>query len=270
MASDVLFEVDASQILAKLHLAGLQPCKYDQPKEFFVNTGIKNDDPNAKPDKPGKVTFDLKNSSGEYEIGFVMEIQYKKEFGVENKFNEIQKIIAKTANTKIDSKLEPKEQEDLDKLKDEIAAITGVSKKELKDQDSIDNAIENYKSNIAKDNKTASYDGFNDAVKEASKKALANLNKYMSVFAGKDNVKPIDEKNSSVIVISPKVKDANDSSLVKMFEIVPISDAENAKQMADFRATIENNRAAFEKDSKKKNCIQKICFKAKYELNVDK
>jgi hypothetical protein len=85
----------------------------------------------------------------------------------------------------------------------------------------------------------------------------------MAVFAGKDNVQKIDEKNSSVIVISPKVKDANDSSLVKMFEIVPISDVENAKQMADFRDT-------FEKDANKKNCIQKICFKVKYELNVDK
>lgn len=259
MASDVLFEVDASQILAKLHLAGLQPCKYDKPKEFFVNTGIKNDDPGAKPDNPGKVTFDLKNSSGEYEIGFVTEIQYKKEFGVEDKFTDIQKIIAGKTNTKIDSRLDdPKEQEALKKLQDEIKAITGTDE-ELDTEESINKAIDEYK---AKNDKISS-DGFNAAVKEASGKALTNLNKYMAVFAGKDNVKPIDDKNSSVIVISPKVKDANDSSLVKMFEIIPISDAENAKQMADFRAT-------FEKDSNKNNCIQKICFKAKYELNVDR
>lgn len=258
MASDVLFEVDASQILAKLHLAGLQPCKYDTPKEFFINTGIKNDNPSAKPDNPGKVTFDLKNSSGEYEIGFVTEIQYKKEFGVEDKFSDIQKIIAGKTNTKIDDKLDPKEIEALKKLQDEIKAITGTTES-LDTEESINAAIEEYKN---KNNKTSS-DGYAEAVKAIQGKAFNNLNKYMAVFAGKDNVKPIDEKNSSVIVISPKVKDANDSSLVKMFEIVPISDAENAKQMADFRAT-------FEKDSKKNNCIQKICFKAKYELNVDK
>jgi hypothetical protein len=49
-----------------------------------------------------------------------------------------------------------------------------------------------------------------------------------------------------------------------MFEIVPISDAEQAKLDAQFRATYEK------KPDGKDNCAQKVCFKIKYELNVDK
>jgi len=71
MADDIVFEINAEDVIAKLHLAGRMACEYDKNTSFIVNAGIKDDDPNAKPDNPGKVKFMLDNSSGEYELGFV-------------------------------------------------------------------------------------------------------------------------------------------------------------------------------------------------------
>jgi len=96
---EILFEVDAAKILAKLHLAGLQPCTYDQNKQFIVNTGIKNDDPKAKPEDPGKVEFDLGNSQGEYELGFVTAVTYKffQQTSIRSILSRIDKLISELA-----------------------------------------------------------------------------------------------------------------------------------------------------------------------------
>ena len=78
MADDVLFEVDASQIVAKLHFAGLQATREGyHGGAFFVNTGMKDDDPKGEPDKIGKARFDLTNKSGTYQFGWVKPINYK-------------------------------------------------------------------------------------------------------------------------------------------------------------------------------------------------
>lgn len=75
MASNILFKINAEEVLAKLHLAGRMACEgFDQNTSFIVNAGIKNDDHNASPDNPGKVKFMLDNSSGEYELGFVTQL----------------------------------------------------------------------------------------------------------------------------------------------------------------------------------------------------
>lgn len=92
---EILFEVNASQILAKLHLAGLQPCTYDRNKEFIINTGIKNDNPNAKPENPGNVEFDLGNAQGEYEIGFVTEAKYQGTQGLNSIIQQFNEMVAK-------------------------------------------------------------------------------------------------------------------------------------------------------------------------------
>ena len=50
MADAMLFEVDASKIVAKLHLAGRQPLKIEYGKgEFLANTGVVDDDVKATP-----------------------------------------------------------------------------------------------------------------------------------------------------------------------------------------------------------------------------
>ena len=270
MADSVLFEVDASQILAKLHLAGLQTFKTnDKAKEFIVNTGIKNDNPDAKPDNPGNVTFDLKNSSGEYEVGFVTEIQYKKtfkfedDFDINNGISQLEKIISSKSDSKLDDKIDEKTEKEKTELQNRIREILS-----LDDNDFPLNDLENI--NTLKDEKAtelsnSSIDGYEDAVNAKMPIALNMLNAYMKVFAGADNVKTINEDNIATIIISSNTKDSNDSSLVKMFEIVPISDAEQAKLTAQFRAIYQKNPKL-----DKPNCTQKVCFKIKYDLNVDK
>lgn len=59
-----------AEVLAKMHLAALMGIGRE-PKKFIVNTGVKDDDPKATPDNPGKVTFDTENESGVYELGYV-------------------------------------------------------------------------------------------------------------------------------------------------------------------------------------------------------
>ena len=90
MADSILFEVDASQILAKLHLAGIQATKIG-PESFIINTGIVNDNPSAKPDKPGNVSFELKNSSVEYEVGYATWIEYHKSYDLDDSLSKLQK-----------------------------------------------------------------------------------------------------------------------------------------------------------------------------------
>ena len=90
---EILFDVDASKILAKLHLGALEAVKQWLSEGFFVNTGIKNDNPSAKPDNPGKVEFDLTN--GEYEIGYVTSIDFEAHDKLNQLIDKISPIIAK-------------------------------------------------------------------------------------------------------------------------------------------------------------------------------
>ena len=67
-----VFEIDASKLLAKLHLAGQQAI----PNSKVINTGIKDNDPKADPNSPGKVTF-MFSKSGEYQLSVLKLIQYR-------------------------------------------------------------------------------------------------------------------------------------------------------------------------------------------------
>lgn len=62
----MLFKIDASEILAKMHYAGLQNANSATGKGFFVNTGIVNDSESGSPENIGKTRFDLKNDSEMY------------------------------------------------------------------------------------------------------------------------------------------------------------------------------------------------------------
>ena len=90
---EILFDVDASKILAKLHLGALEAVKQWLSEGFFVNTGIKNDNPSAKPDNPGKVEFDLTN--GEYEIGYVTTVDYAAKTALNSSIEQITPLLSK-------------------------------------------------------------------------------------------------------------------------------------------------------------------------------
>ena len=62
----MLFTIDASEILAKMHFAALQGAHGSTGKGFFVNTGIVNDRKNGSPEDIGNTRFDLKNDSSMY------------------------------------------------------------------------------------------------------------------------------------------------------------------------------------------------------------
>ena len=150
MADSVLFEVDASKIVAKLHLAGLQACRHNLDKskgEFVVNTGIVDDNPNGKPDDPGKTTFNLKNSSGQYQVGAVLEVSYKKSFGLQSAVDSIAKLTGELFGAKIDDKQisdkdKAEKSKELESSKKHVAALLGIDEddkllSDLKDSDSI-------------------------------------------------------------------------------------------------------------------------------------
>ena len=90
---EILFEVDASKILAKLHLGALEAVKQWLSEGFFVNTGIKNDNPSAKPDNPGNVEFDLTN--GTYEVGYVTSIDFEAKDALNSAVEQITPLLSK-------------------------------------------------------------------------------------------------------------------------------------------------------------------------------
>lgn len=302
---EILFEVNASQILAKMHLAGLQPCSYDKNKEFIVNTGIKNDDPNAKPDNPGKVEFDLGNSQGEYEIGYVTEIgPYSRTIGGTNLIEQLSQLIAKLKTIEGDKSEETDEKGLLDKTKadakstkedekkkeiieqirnllmsednkDMIAAmeiqIAQTKIEDIRDEkdfyekfnkmtsDDLDAFIKELSEknkNFEKDNKSLET-LYNNKVQDAQNKAIENLQKYLTVFVGPDKIKDFKSDNVVMINISDKIKDSNDSNLVKNFEIIPISDKDKELMLKDFETHPDK-------------CIEKVCFKTGYTIQLDK
>lgn len=265
MADSVLFEVDASQILAKLHLAGLNSIK-KKNDEFIVNTGILNDNQKASPENPGKVSFDLTNQSSEYEVGYVMQIEYRKSYGLEDAIDLISDLLAKTSGDK--SKI-------LDTIKnnkDDYAKFTAAREKvidifkaygqdvpeRINSVDEIKKLRDTAKQIIARD--STDYDAI---VSKSKEYAVEKISAYLKTFAGADNVDAIDSTKLLMLDISNDVKDSNDKRLVVMYEIQAISDQDKGKMVSQFRAN-------FEKDPKQKNCTQKVCFKVKYTLNVDK
>lgn len=266
MADDVLFEVDASQIVAKLHLAGCQAASKRSTEDFFINTGIKNDNPKANPNNPGKVAFDLKNSTGKYELGYATEMIYVKSYDVVNLVNQIYDHLAKTSGDKshIDDKSDSNEHKEFEERKEELKTI--LAAKNIKfENDSLDTTegIRKIRDDVIVKMIDDENKDYNNILTELKTKVAKSVKEYMNVFAGSDNVNPITESSFKMITLSDKVKDSNSNGLVKNFEIQPATEQEVAKMVEQFKLN-------FKKDSKKANCKQKVCFVVKYTLNVDK
>lgn len=258
MADNVLFDVDAAQILAKLHLAGIQSISIPND-EFIINTGIKNDNPNAKPDNPGKVTFDLKNSTNEYQVGYTMFIEYKKSYGLDDQINKLEQLMANLTDGKIDQKsTDPKVKKKIEEIEEKKKVLQQILGKDIKLDTAADvSQAKDKAKEVIKDNET----DYKDAVKKANEYASKQLKTYLDNFAGADNVTSF--KDAAMITISDKAKDSNDKSLVSMFQIQEAPKAEVEKMVEQFKL-------AYQKDPNKPNCKQHVCFVVNYTLNVDK
>lgn len=255
MADSVLFEVDAAKILAKLHLAGRQATGGNG---FIVNTGILDDDDKAKPDNPGNVAFDLKNKTGDYQVGYVIDIRYTKTYGLDSTLSQLSELVAKKANAKVDAKVDDKDEKLEVELKDKVKAAFASTKEKLDEKllDSVDGLKEVKElANKVLKNESEDYKKAIDAVKA---EAIKNLKAYLNVFAGADNVNAFSDAN--MITVSSKVKGPNDKSLVSDYEIQPIAEAEKAKLVA----------ASTAKSGQNDNCAEKVCFRVQYHLDIDK
>lgn len=275
---EILFEVDASKILAKLHLAGLQPCTYDQNKEFIVNTGIKNDDPKAKPDNPGKVEFDLSNSNGEYELGFVTTITYKffQQAGVRHILQKIDSLASKLAVSQKDKEKSPllaKQQDEDQKIVQELKDLLNdkdaqdilknskidYTKFSFDSQESMNAVREELKQHINDlDAEAKEEDDRDKEIARAKADAIGVLKTYVNVFAGPERASSINDNEVVMITVAPTVKSSTDKALVANYEIVPISDKDRAAMQKQFEA------------SKSKDAEEKICFKIGYTVQIDK
>ena len=109
----MLFTIDASEMIAKLHLAGLQPIKGDLASYngFIVNTGIVDDSPQNSPEKIGNTRFDLNNKSGTYYVGLVRDFTYKTWFTFENAATDLYKLRSEM-NARGKKLLDPNDAED--------------------------------------------------------------------------------------------------------------------------------------------------------------
>ena len=110
MADDkeVAFEVNAGQILAKLHLGCVQMYK---GKVKFYNSGIVGKD-DGTPENPGDCMFDMKNKSGQYEVACELEDFYLVRSISQQEIEKLKsKMISPEEKDISDDKLEKKKEE---------------------------------------------------------------------------------------------------------------------------------------------------------------
>lgn len=266
MADSVLFDVDAGQILAKLHLAARDSVKKVKDA-FFVNSGIKNDSQSTTPENPGKVVFDLANNTNEYEVGYITTIKYHKAYGLDDLVDAVVDTLAKTSgdSSKITDDIKSKNEDykKLDASKQQLSSIFNSYGIKLQDKDmsSID-STKNLKA-LAKEAAKKDEEEYNKMMTDIKKEAVDKLYGYLKTFAGVENVKKFSEQDIGMLYIADDINAADDNRLVKNFVLQEMSKQDKDKLVAQFRAN-------FEKDPKQDNCEQKVCFKVKYTLNVDK
>lgn len=275
MADKMMFTVDAQQIIVKLHFAALQATRGSTGQgKFFVNTGIENDDPKGNPEKVGKTTFRLDNSSGSYQVGYISDLTYQKSFKLDNAITDIFKLRAELYSE--DKALLDKNGIDAEKQKrfSEYSkmindALKTAGKSEFKEEDFQNEGklteIRDIINRLMKTDKNviAKMSTRNEELKKKKEEVMPILEQYMNVFAGADNVKNLNEKNVSDMQVSSQLKGPNDSGLVNNFEIQPISNKEREALNANFRS-----KAVKSKDGSA-TCTEKICFCVEYTLSVN-
>ena len=274
MADAMMFTVDASQIVAKMHLAGLQATRGDvnNVSGFIVNTGITNDDPNGSPEKLGKTRFNLDNSSGAYYAGIVFNIEFYQLCALENAMTDIFKLIAELYGDKKLPDKNPSNAEELVKRFDahvktisdacQKVGIAVPSEDDFKDAAKLTKIRDELRAKANGNNSKIST--YEDKVNEGKETAAKLLQSYMNVFAGADNVENITSDVVIAIQVSSKVKGPNDKALVNDFQIQPIPQSEKSALLASFK----EKALKAKDDGKTPNCVIKMCFYVEYKLTI--
>ena len=156
-----IFEVDAGAILAKLHLAGQQQATGKWKDAKIINTAIKNPTNDPNPENPGKTTFDLENSSGEYQVAVLAQLKYMPFIDLEKDETYLE-LKNKYLEAKGEAKEEAAEKKEEDKDKED---------KEDKEADS--------KDAHSKESLTAKTKDKDDAT---AKESISNKNKLMNLL----------------------------------------------------------------------------------------
>lgn len=276
MADEMMFTIDAQQILVKLHFAALQATRGSTGQgKFFVNTGIENDDPKGNPEKIGKTKFNLDNPSGSYYAGYVTDLTYQKSFKLENAITDIFKLRAELYGEdralldKDDTERSEKEKRFIECGQMINDALSTAGKPTYSDADFQNEKtlvqIRDIIKNVLSTNEKV-IDGiskYNEELKKKKEEVMPLLEKYMNVFAGADNVKNWDEKNVIAVQVSSQLKGPNDTNLVKNFEIQPISEKEREVLNSNFKSKGVKSKDGII------SCTAKMCFYVEYKLSVN-
>ena len=287
MADNLLFDVDASKIIAKLHLAAKKGSALrDGANDFIVNTGIVNDS-DASPEDPGKTRFDIKNPSGTYQIGYITSVKYYKPYNTDEKNANMQELFSKLEELK--SKLTGKDssikasEKDTEKDRKEFEAamktlrdaIKAKNNKDIPDDATLLNKDDEFKKlkaevdDLSKNTAKADKSDETAAMDDAKENAAKSLMQYMNIFAGKSNItNDITKQTISYMQVSDQVKKNSPKNLVEQFQFQEISDKERGQLESKFKATFRE--AAEKGDKKVKNVDMRMCFYANFTLTVDK
>ena len=273
MAEDqMLFTVDASDILVKLHFAGIQAVRTDAKKDngFFFNSGVVNDDPRGTPEKIGNTKFNLDNKSGLYCAGIVRDLKYNMTFDMQNALTDIFKLRAELygEQRKLLDTADPKKVDEFKNcvktIKDGFDKLGAAVPEE--DDFRTEEGLTKIRNDAARLQKDIVMSGYNSSVYK-SKEAVSNtIERYMKVFAGADNVNAIKVENVSDVQVSGSIKSIKDiPAMLDAFDIKPISDQEKTKLNEYFKSQALKN-----KDKNNEiECVVRMCFYVKYKLNIE-
>lgn len=205
MADDkeLVFEVNAGQILAKLHLGSKQMYANDKKVQFY-NSGIVGKD-DGTPEKPDDCMFDMKNKSGQYEvacsiIGFFL----------------VRNI----------------SQQEVEKLKSKMIKPTSGAKASMdddtlkKEKEKLQVRIDNLTDPKKMDN-TAIYSEKKKFETGMRKMAFTYLSQYLSNFCGKENASKLKQED----LVQFYIEDSFDGKYDKY--TIPSAEVEDAIQKAN-------------------------------------
>ena len=241
-ANTTLFDIDASVLLAKLHVAAKDQVKTNNGM-FIINTGIENPNDSAKPDNLGSVTFNLDNKLGEYQLGVAMLLSYQLKIDLKQLKNitklqeDLKKAIEKESKEKekasLTDKTDDKKSESLEIQKNLIKEynnlVKGFKVKEFKVAEAdlengkitFEDAEKQFQENVKKENEHR-VDEFQKNFKQLQNTGLEAIKTYFTIFSGPQNASKIAQTQVLAILgdADGKVKSTADfQTNIKNFQI---------------------------------------------------
>ena len=226
---DTVFEVNAGQILAKLHLGCVQMYK---GKVQFYNSGITGKD-DGTPEQPGDCMFDMKNKTGQYEIACELEDFY---------------LVRNIS------------QQEIEKLKSKMIAPVGKDIPEdtlKKDKEDIQKRLESL-ANPKEQAKFKPYKAKVDLEKGMLELAFTYLKDYLENFCGKQNASKLKKEELVPFYIDDKFDRKYDKY------VIPSSDVATDEIQKKTDELIEKTLVEIEKKVKNIDEVDKY-LKDNYE-----